>query len=328
MPIDYSSVQEYGRLFTDVNVWRQAVEQVAQRHQLAATTIQAGLAGTHPTFRFGDEGQQHFLKFYETRLFTGARSYRIERALYQNLLVGLPLAIPQLVASGTLQSDGSWPYIITTVIPGQSFGEVRARVSQPDTLAIATVLGQTIRQLHHIPVGQTPILGELQQEFRHYIDRRYAQCVADHRRWNTLPSHLLEQIPAYLAAQPRLNTETEAALIHADLTHDHLLGEWHADHWQPTGLIDFGDAWVGDPIYELVALHLSLFQLDKSLLKPFLHAYGVDPALPTHFVERAMVATLLFEFNPFGPIAEHRPDLLTATTLEEMAFQLWDVTAV
>ncbi len=324
----YATVQEYGRLFTDVTVWRGAVEQVAQRHQLVATTVQAGLAGTHPVFRFGDDRQQHFLKFYETRLFTGARSYRIERALYQHLLSGLPMAVPQLVASGTLEEDGGWPYIITTVIPGQSFGEVRDRVSQPDSLVIATLLGQTLRQLHSIPVGQTPILVELRQAFTHYIDGRYAQCVANHRQWNSLPPHLLEQIPTYLADHPRLNVGTDAVLIHADLTHDHLLGEFRAGHWQPIGLIDFGDAWVGDPIYELVALHLSLFQLDKTLLKPFLQAYGFDAALPRRFVERAMVATLLFAFNPFGPIAEHRPDLLTATTLEEMAFQLWDVTAV
>ncbi len=328
MPIDYSSVQEYGRLFTDVTVWRQAVEQVAQRHQLAATTIQAGLAGTHPVFRFGDGEQQHFLKFYETRLFAGARSYRIERMLYQQLLSTLPIAVPHLVASGTLAADGRWPYIITTVIPGQSFGEGRARVSQSDTLAIATLLGQTLRQLHSTPTEHTPALVELRQEFRQFIDRQYAQCLANHQKWNTLPRHLLDQIPRYLAQQPRLNAGTTACLIHADLTHDHLLGEFHHGHWQPTGLIDFGDAWVGDPMYEWVALHLSLFQLDRQLLRACLNAYTFDTARQGDFIERAMVATLLFEFNPFEPIAQHRPEVLTATTLAEVALQLWDVTAV
>jgi hypothetical protein len=50
MQLQFTSVHDYGRQFTDVNVWRRAVEQVCQRHHLLAQTIEAGLAGTHPVF--------------------------------------------------------------------------------------------------------------------------------------------------------------------------------------------------------------------------------------------------------------------------------------
>ena len=96
---------------------------------------------------------------------------------------------------------------------------------------------------------------------------------------------------------------TPSCLIHADLTHDYVLGAFQDGHWRPTGLIDFGDAWVGDRIYELVAVHLSVFQADTLLLQAFLNAYRFDAAVRERFVERAMLATLLFEFNAFEAIA-------------------------
>jgi aminoglycoside phosphotransferase (APT) family kinase protein len=224
-----------------------------------------------------------------------------------------------------LEDDGTWPYIITSVVPGISFGEVRQQVSTPDIYALAAALGPTLRRLHRIPVETSPFLVQLRHEFSEFIRRQYDQCAANHRQWNTLPPHLIAQIPRYLINHEYDNDTLSACLIHADLTHDHILGEFQDGHWHPTGLIDFGDAWVGDRFYELVALHLSVFQLDTRLLQAFLTAYTFDAALSERFVERAMLATLLFEFNAFGPIAQHRPAALTAATLEELAAHVWTV---
>jgi hygromycin-B 7''-O-kinase len=324
MQLEFTSVRDYGRQFTDVNVWRLAVERVCQRHHLSVVTIQAGLAGTHPVFLIRN-GQQYVIKFYETRFFAGARSYRVERELYQWPPSALPIAIPGLIASGTLEDDGTWPYIITSAIPGTSFGEVRQQVSTTDTYALATVLGQTLHHLHSIPIETSPFLVQLRHEFSQFISRQYNQCVANHQRWNTLPPYLIAQIPRYLMDHERITTSVSSCLIHADLTHDHVLGEFQDGHWRPTGLIDFGDAWVGDRIYEFVALHLSVFELDTQLLQTFLSAYAFDAVLRERFVERAMLATLLFEFNAFETIAQHRPEALTAATLEELAAQVWTV---
>ncbi len=322
MQLQFTSVHDYGRQFTDVNVWRRAVEQVCQRHHLLAQSIQAGLAGTHPVFLIRN-GQPYVIKFYETRFFAGARSYQVERELYQWLPSALPIAIPRLIASGTLEDDGTWPYIITSVVPGISFGEVRQQVSTPDIYALAAVLGQTLRHLHSIPVETSPFLVQLRHEFSQFISRQYDQCVAHHQQWNTLPPHLIAQIPRYLMDHEYSNDALSYCLIHADLTHDHILCEIQDGHWRPAGLIDFGDAWVGDRFYEMVALHLSVFQLDTRLLQTFLTAYTFDAALRERFIERAMLATLLFEFNAFETIAQHRPTVLTAATLEELAAHVW-----
>jgi hygromycin-B 7''-O-kinase len=325
MHLEFSSVHDYGQQFTDVTVWRHAVERVCRRHHLALTSIQAGLAGTHPVFLIGSD-QPLVVKFYETRFFAGARSYQVERDLYQWLPSALSIPVPHLLASGTLEDDGRWPYIITSVIPGTSFGAVRQQVSPSDTDALATVLGQTLRQLHRIPVATSPFLKWLHHEYDQFISRQYDVCVAHHQQWNTLPPHLISQIPRYLTEHKRINAPLSPCLIHADVTQDHVLGAFQNGQWHVTGLIDFGDAWVGDWMYELVALHLSVFQLNHHLLQTFLTAYTSNHTVREHFVERAMVATLLFEFNAFGTIAQHRPAALKLATLEELATAVWNST--
>jgi aminoglycoside/choline kinase family phosphotransferase len=109
--------------------------------------------------------------------------------------------------------------------------------------------------------------------------------------------------------------------VHADLNQDHVLGVWEAQHWQPCGVIDFGDALVGDPTYELVALHLGLFRGDKRLLQAFLAAYG-DAELGRGLPTRAMAMTLLHEFDLLDVL---EPEVFMVETLEELASRIWDI---
>jgi aminoglycoside phosphotransferase (APT) family kinase protein len=323
-PPQFTSVQNYGRQFTNVEVWRPFIDRVCRRHCLAVSDIEAGLAGTHPVFLVRG-GQQYIVKFYETQFFAGARSYHVERDLYQLLPSALSAPTPRLIANGSLDEDGRWPYIVTSVIPGASFGEMRDHVGYEDTVALAAWLGPVIRQLHSIPLDALPLLRELRAEFAQFIARQYDRCIEQHQSWNTLPPHLVAQIPQYLSTHPRIGCADTCCLIHADLTHDHVLGRVQDGHWRPTGIIDFGDAWAGDQFYELVALHFSLFQADKRLLQAFLSAYGFDTALRERFAERAMVASLLFEFNSLGEFVAEHPELLKLATLDQLAARLWAV---
>jgi len=95
--------------------------------------------------------------------------------------------------------------------------------------------------------------------------------------------------------------------------------------WQPSGIIDFGDAMAGDRLYELVALHLGLFRCDKRLLRTFLDTYGFDPGLRRDFVRRAMSLTLLHEFNVLSSVFPTFPDAGRVTSLAELATLLWDL---
>ena len=93
--------------------------------------------------------------------------------------------------------------------------------------------------------------------------------------------------------------------------------------WTTSGVIDFGDAMLGDLYYELAALHLDLFAGDKRLLTDFLEAYGLTPE--TDFPYRAMITALMHQFDVFGSLFAYQPSLAEVKTLEELAACLWDV---
>lgn len=114
-------------------------------------------------------------------------------------------------------------------------------------------------------------------------------------------------------------------MIHADLTRDHLLGRMKDGNWITLGIIDFGDAITGNLFYELVALHLDLFQCDKRMLRIFLDHYGFDKSLQEDFAIRAMNLTLLHQFGE-GILSDlfHRyPKLHQVETLVDLANELW-----
>jgi hygromycin-B 7''-O-kinase len=149
--------------------------------------------------------------------------------------------------------------------------------------------------------------------------------VADQRAWGTLPARLIDQIDAYLPPLADLvDPAVPPCLLHCDLNADHVLGDFRAGHWRPTGLIDFGDAQVGDPAYELPALHLGLFHADKALLRAWRTAYGGGATGDARWIRRAMSMTLLHQFDVLTDLFRALPAARRITSLEELATLLWD----
>ncbi|UJR36996.1 hypothetical protein I4U23_029704 [Adineta vaga] len=179
-----------------------------------------------------------------------------------------------------------------------------------------------ITEVIYSSIDSQPILSKMQNEFLDFVNKQEKTCKKRHYRWRTLPEHLIEQIPDYLETHEHLKA---TSLIHVDISCDHVFGQFDSndEHWHITGLIDFGDALVGDPVYEFVALHCTLSDLDKNLLSTVLKAYRT---YEKPFVERAMIAMLLFEFNVFKNVIEHRSeDFSKVATLEELAESIWTI---
>jgi hygromycin-B 7''-O-kinase len=326
----FESVRDYGRRFTDVDLWRPYVEEVCRRHGLeCGTGLRSGLPGTHPVFLIED---RWVVKFFSD-LFAGGVSVAIERDIYAllNQIPEFPAA--RLVASGALFPIGEdgwhWPYLVSTLLPGTSLGEVYDQVSAADREVIARDLGRWLRLLHSIRLEPcSAALPPDWQPFARWIAAQRAACVENHRRWESLPPRLLEQLDAYLPdAEMLLDRSHAPQLLHCDMNADHLLGVLKGGRWTTSGIIDFGDAKVGDPIYELVALHLGLFRCDKRLLSLFLHSYGSENVRHPDFPRRAMSFTLLHEFNVVGELFESRPDLAAVSSLEELADRIWKLEA-
>jgi hypothetical protein len=82
---------------------------------------------------------------------------------------------------------------------------------------------------------------------------------------------------------------------------------------------------VGDFFYELIAVHLDLFQGDNQLLRKFLEGYGFEVSTQANFPKRAMNMTLLHQFgeNILTDLFHRRPYLIQIRTLDELAEEIW-----
>ncbi len=127
----------------------------------------------------------------------------------------------------------------------------------------------------------------------------------------------------YLSANVAFLQAESDCFIHADLTQDHFLGRFQSGRWETLAVIDFGDAMLGNLYYGLAALHLYLFDCDRRLLAAFLKAYGLPP--DPDFVRKAMVTSLLHQFDVYGSLFAWNPELQEAPTLEELAERLWNI---
>jgi hypothetical protein len=169
-----------------------------------------------------------------------------------------------------------------------------------------------------------------------FLEHQRASCLVNHRQWGDIPAQLLSQVQDYLLpVSELLDFSSSPHLIHADLTGDHLFGQLVSDApvitsdldpkqsgsgWESLAIIDWGDARIGNILYELVALHLGLFQADKRLLNICLEAYRLPDFYRQDFPRKALCMVLLHQFDMPVQVYTH---YLHVQTLQELAEELF-----
>ncbi len=319
------TLEGYRPGFVDLALWAPYAREVCRRHGLdPCQAVRPALPGSYPTFVVGD---RWVVKLFG-RLFDGAASFAAEREA-NRLLAGSGLLMPAVIAEGELRDAAEgwpWPYLVFEYIAGVSIGEVWEQVSHRDRLALARQLGEVTRRLHEQPPAGSSVFPASWERYAALLERQRAELQRSHSEWRALPEALQAQLEEYVLPPAELIDRHAAPhLIHADLTANHILGRLERGRWQTLAIIDWGDAMVGNLLYELAALHLDLFRCDPRLLRAFLEAYGLDAAARRELPRRAMSVALLHQFNVLTRLQRDRPDLDGATSLEALAEGLWSV---
>jgi hygromycin-B 7''-O-kinase len=181
-----------------------------------------------------------------------------------------------------------------------------------------------VQTLHSVPVGRVTTMDTRREAWVTFVEQQATGAVAHHWRNGSLPEHLLAQLPDYLAgALPLFPPDFRPTIINCDLTCDHVLLTEQDEHWHITGLIDFGDVQVGHVDYEWVALHLSLLEGDRDLLRAFLRAYGWEQVVDERFSRRMMAYSLLHLFSDMRPFVERLGGPERVRQIEELEAALW-----
>jgi len=216
--------------------------------------VAVGRGGTYPTFLIGERVVKLFPDTPVARA-----SLANETAALAALAAAPGLPVPRLLASGALEGEPRrWGYLVQSRLPGADW---RAYRPGPELrLELARALGGVLGRAHALDAGKVMSL------IRPGAGEVVAAC-----QQASLPAHLLDQIPDFLATHGPVDGRS---LVHGDLMDLHVFVAAGA----LSGIIDWGDAVAGEPAYELAKLHLDLFELDKGLLAACLDAYGWVPA--------------------------------------------------
>lgn len=307
-PPHFGTMAAYLDHLNDAGYWRPYAYEALNRHGLAMVEAVAGRGGTFPTLVGGGVAIKLFghLPFWE-------RSHAGELAALDNVARDHRIPAPKLLAHGRLFDDAAalWPYLVMTSMPGANWED--ASLSPSQKRAVAADLGRTVGGIRDVsPSSALP----RPEDWSTWGPAKAA-------RRTVLPPHLVEQVDDFVAAIP----ETDRVFVHGDLMHRHVFVSGSG----LTGLIDWGDAVVADPHYELAQVHLNLFDGNKTLLRIFLdHANW-----PTErgFARRSLAQA--FRRQAVG-LAQHTtmdvffkvPDLVPLgeiTTLDELAHALFTV---
>lgn len=246
----------------DLSGWLPHLDEVRERHQLPRAAIEGGVNPTHPTFLIGDVVVKVFAGLPRWR-----ESHQAERAALAAVARDPQVLAPRLLAEGRLAAG--WPYLVLERAAGVPWGE--ARLTRAQRLTLAAELGTQVRRLQHLPGASV-----------FSPDRWGAVDLIGAAARSSLPAHLVAQVPAFVAAWPPRGR----ALVHGDLVSQHLF----VAHGRLSAIIDWGDALLTDPHYELIQPHRGPFECDPALLRAFLEGSGWEP--DPDFARRALAQAL------------------------------------
>ena len=307
-PPTFGSAREQVSRTGDAEFWQPFVAEVLARHGLADTAHPpvAGYNATYPTFVCGD---------VVVKLFGGPLSWRsghaAESAALTLVATEPEVGAPKLLAEGRLfDDDDSWPYLVTSRVPGVA--SHAAGLSSAQRLLLAADLGRRVRRLHAMrPEGVATDA---------YWSGPSVKAAAAR---SSLPAHLVAQAGDYVA---RLGAY-DLVFTHADLCAAHAFVEGG----RLSGLIDWGDAMVTDRHFELIQVHRDAFGCDKGLLRAFLDAsdWPVGPDFARlalgHALRRQAVGLAQHRgMDVYEPVAALIP-LREIGTLAELADALFGV---
>ncbi|KAL8231955.1 hypothetical protein R6Q57_001733 [Mikania cordata] len=171
-------------------------------------------------------------------------------------------------------------------------------------------------------------------------------------KWgHPIPSTLIEKVNEYLPndfvelqslftkENGKLEVHNCCSWVHTDIMDDNIHLEQVKESsngreisWRPSYIYDFSNMSLGDPILDLIPIHLDIFRGDVQLLNKLLESYKLpfgkrcssdDGCKVRHISYLAMCYCILHEENILGAIFGMSKELRTANSWEEVEEAVW-----
>ncbi len=308
------SLDEYRAIYHDEDVWLPAIDEICRRHALAGAATKRGPDGTHIVY-YAEPSL--VIKLF-VPLF--GDDFAVERAAMRHVQGRLSISVPSIVWEGKVWG---WPYLVMSRMAGRRLGDIWDGIGRENRLALVREVGELVTTLRALPTEGLP---ELAVDWDRVVAEQVSSCV-DRQREHGAPEGIVAGIPGYLTSAPPLYDEGfRPVLLLADITDEHVYVSERDGRWRMTGYLDFGDAMLGHPDYEMVAPGIDIARCDAGILRALLLASGYDASrLDDALRHRLMAYTLLHRYVNLKEIMGFFPETRDAATLEELAHALWPV---
>lgn len=266
----------YRKLRGDPQPWLAAIETICARHGLDADDAYASPGGTNVVFHVrGGPWIKLFPPLWPedfVRERTGIAA-----------VTGLDgLEVPDLLHEGTLED---WPYLVLSHVHGRPIGTVWPELDKTSQVAVAQQLGALLARLHAVDRAACTAIDE---DWPLLARGLRADAAVRQAGYGLEPAWVAE-LEAFIDTLPPTDDGREV-FLHADVTDEHVYLEERAGRWTVTGLIDFGDAMIGDWRYEFAAPLVFLCQGRPAVQRALLTGYGLAPAELTPEFGRMLTA--------------------------------------
>lgn len=312
---------EYRKVFARPGIWTRAARHIAVRHGLKVRRFEATFPGTCGVLsaRLAPSGTA-MVKIFPPLV---RSDRRIEAAALRRLesLPGFPA--PRIIAQGRLRDRSNWGYLILAPREGSPIREVRDRMSGAAAANCAAQLGLLLKRLHALnPAGLGfPVSRRL--DSRAARKRAISAALARLRRAGIFSpgfrTEAAKRLPGLLA--PR--AKERPVLVHGDVTEDHVLLERRGGRWRISGLIDYADAMIAPPLYELLPLWFGAFARKPLMLRRFFETYSPAVRMTRRFRDRAAAFTLIHLFGPASIVQILKKDKRDPALMDWDSFRDW-----
>jgi hygromycin-B 7''-O-kinase len=265
-------------------------------------------------------GQTYVVKLF-VPLF--AQDFMAEGLVAKHLAGKMAVEIPEVVVEGQI---AGWDYLITTHISGASLQSVWDHLSFTDRQQIAEDVGQMIAHIRTIPLSGLDSLGI---DWRGFLSTQIADLSAHHPPVPELAWNPKQEFAAFFdSLEGMIDQDFQPVLLLADITREHVFVDRRDGRWQMVGYLDFGDAMIGHPDYEMVAPGLEIGAGNPGLLRSLLLAAGYpENSLDGALCRRLMAYTLIHRYVDLATVLLLMPQAQNAANLEELAQLVWPVIA-
>lgn len=306
------TVEQYEQFKSNAGEITELAQTIMSAHSFPQSNVELFSEGTNLVFSYHG---QYVIKIYPPY---HRDQFNAELLVLQHIAGKLSIKTPIIQHQGEIEN---WPYLIMSQLEGESLETLWKTLEYANKLIIIRELGLLIKEMHALP---TKGLEGIDFHWEQWVEQQFLHCM-EQQRTTQLPQHLLQDISNYLhPVKDHLTKIKKTVLLTGEYTPMNLLVKRIDGIWHVHGLIDFGDAMLGAPEYDLLGPGAFSIQGDKQLLKEFLLAYGyTENELTAALSHHLMALMLLHRYSNLGVQIRIKDWQNTVHCLKDLEQLIW-----